>query len=340
MGQRKGVDRPGAGASTLSFLKVIVPASLLFQATATWANIPIPSGFGFLAPFWLSYTTMGAIFLGIVLLEAVAAHFIARLPWKESFRLCLVANLASSLFGAFLSLSAGIVILILSLVVLFLFRNEVGPQTRRFLRPACIGLVIGVISQILLYRVAVEDLPLAVYGSLIPAFVITILIEVVWWRRAVDKRPALLGTLTANALSYSLLVGVILIAGISANETPLASYTFYAFQAIAAAEGGKPDEAMKRLAKARNVAMTPGVGFWFRRGGDSSEGRVHPYYPRAEKRVAEVLMSAGQEEMAESILTDVLGLPDVMEDEIDELRQMLKVCQSRNAESSEAIPEE
>ncbi len=327
--QSELVPRSRSGVLRRNILHFLVPACLFFRAADAWANIPVPSGFGFLAPFWISYTTMGTIFVAIVLLETIAARLIAGLEWKKAISLCFIANLASGLFGAFLSFSAGIVILLLSLVVLFLFRNEVGPQTRRFLRPGCLGLAIGMISQLILYMVAVEDLPLAVYGSLVPAFVITILIELALWRRTIDKKPAVLGTLTANALSYCLLLGVIFIAGIRANETPLASYDFYAFQAIAAAKGGQPEVAMKRLEKARTVAVTPEIGFWFKRQEATPEESVRPYYPWAEKQIAEVLMNTGQVSAAESILTDALNLPGVIEEEIDELKQMLKAAQSR-----------
>jgi hypothetical protein len=275
---------------------------------------------------------MGLVFLGIVGLETVAARLVAGIAWRDAFLLCLAANLVSSLIGILLSHSVGTSVLLLSCLVLFLFRREFGSRSKRYLRLASICFVVVLVSHLLLYIVAVENLSVGVFASLIPAFAITVLIEESFWRRAIEHRKALVGTLTANGLSYGFLVAIILLAGIRAEETPLASHDFFAIQATTAAEHGAQDQALTRLSKAREVATTPSIGFWFQREEQSADERGSLYFPWAEKRVAEAFMDAGRYELAESVLSEVLSYSDLIDETSGELRQMLSICESKIAE--------
>ena len=216
---------------------------LILWTESAWANIPVPGGFGFLAPFWLSLKTLGLVFVGIVMLEAIVARFIGKLSWGTATKLVIVTNFLSSAVGVLFSQHFLVGLILLALLGLWLFRRSLPEPWSRVYWASVLGFLIALGTLFASHGVALENLSLAVFGSLVPAFVVTVLLELPHWRHQIGRSPALRGVLLSNLLSYSLLVGVLLSADVRSTDTPLISYDFYATQASASASAGNLEEA-------------------------------------------------------------------------------------------------
>ena len=161
------------------FSAVLLVVWLVLTPTKAWANIPVPGGFGFLAPFWLSWKTLGLVFTGIVLLEMGIASFYGKLSWRQSFNLIIIANLFPSTLGMFFSFNMSIFIIIFP--CLWLFRKSFSEKWKKGYWASVIGFFIAFGTLAFSYKLALESSTWAVFGSLIPAFFVTVLLEYPFW---------------------------------------------------------------------------------------------------------------------------------------------------------------
>ncbi|MCH8322303.1 MAG: hypothetical protein IIB64_04420 [Proteobacteria bacterium] len=76
-------------------------------------NLAVPSMFGWGAPFFLSAKTVGGVFAGIVLIEAVAFRAVAGFGWKKCFLAALLANFVSSLIGLMAAYINGLLLMLM-----------------------------------------------------------------------------------------------------------------------------------------------------------------------------------------------------------------------------------
>jgi len=200
---------------------IAIPAFFLLPAWA-FADVPVPSFFGFGAPFFLSLQTVGALFAAIIAIEAVVFLFGLRIKWKAAFLASTIANLASSAFGL---LVAGIPIAIFlafgvaALLYTYFKRRDYPPAARFGLPLAPVLLTIPWWAFTWFHARALE--PWAFYGSLVPAFLLTVVLEAPLIEKRTAGRQAWQWTLLGNTGSYLLLLGVLLLLPVSPTENPM-----------------------------------------------------------------------------------------------------------------------
>ncbi len=292
------------------------------------ANIPVPGGFGFLAPFWLSWKTMGLVLGGIVFLESAVMHWIARVDWETSFLVALLANAVSSIFGLLLGSHGIFVVSLLVLAVIGVTRSRWPEHWRKVWAAAMWSYGLAFITLIISFPLAAEAPAVAIFGSLVPAYFITVLIELPLWSKHISER-SLRSVFLANGTSYLFLVVVLAMARISAIETPLMTPDFYGTHARVAAGAGKIDTMSRQLEYARSVGASPSIGMWFIRSPLPPERRYENYYPWADEQVARHLMYNKDYAEARKVLREALNLPGLREEWADNLEKMLQECEQK-----------
>jgi len=300
---------------------VSVTALLPMDASA---DIPIPAGFGFIAPFWMSAMTMGVVFVAIVAIEAAVARLIAALSWRRAIRLALFANMASSIYGVLVSSLFLVQVAFVILLILIVVPRGFSKYWEQTFWMVVAGVAITLVSLIALQ--AALPLPFAVFGSLIPAFVVTVLLEAPFWLRVAPRSAALRGVLLANVATCLFLAGILFATRMTANETPLVTSDWHAMQAEAKAVQDDISGALEQLKQAREAAQGNRVTWWFRRNRPS-EASGDSYWPLGERRVAPVLISRGKFDEAGRVLNDALSLPNLDPTSRNSLLELLAKCE-------------
>jgi len=200
---------------------------------------------------------------------------------------------------------------------------------------ALLSFGIAVVTFVVTWTIAVDHPAFGIFASLLPAFLITVLVEYPLWLNRAERRQALRGVLCANGASYLLLIAVLILADVRATETPLITPDFYILQATAAASDGDFDKAIRRLDLARSVHSRPGTLF------QRQAPRRHDYrnyYPRGDRNVAVAMIRQGEYALAQSLLQEALQLPGLDPEyaEMCDLQKLLDQCESALAGKGQA----
>jgi len=310
---------------------------------AASANIPLPAAFGFVAPLWMAWLTFGLLFVAVGLIEAIVLKFILDIAWPTAFGYSFGANAISTAFGALFGLGGLLFVAVLLVAIL------VGREANRFWRsttllrtlvPVLVSLVLivgffGLLSS--LWNSGWATSGWAIYGSLVPAYFVTVLLENMAVRKWYGAPATLRGVVWANLASYALLVALLAIARVQPDETPLQTTDYWSMQLMAKSRQGDMDAVFELLQRMRKIQEQE-IGPWFQRRRSEEE-----YRPRGEWQVAKILISRREYATARQLVTETLQIPRLdkrFRDDFEKLLQEipLDISISATSKSVSATP--
>jgi hypothetical protein len=271
-------------------LILFAAAFVLFLPSLAMANIPIPSLYGFGAPFFLTLKTVGAVFAGIVLIEAVIFKIGFKIPWIKSLLLSLGANGTTSIIGM---LIAGLpcFLLVPLCAVIFLFKHF----RLKWNYSITLSIFLSILP-ILLISLSVYDSSRnlwSLYVSLIPAYFLTVFIEVIFLKKIKVAGSLWRWAFLANVASYLLLLTVLFYTVSSWEDNPLLSVDYLSQKALSKAESGDSEGALNMIKKMRNL-----------------NGEYYSFYYLRELHIAEIFIKRGDLKTAQIIIEDVRKTPE------------------------------
>lgn len=190
---------------------------LLLAENRAWANVPLPSLIGFSAPFFLSIENFGALYISIILVETVVIKFGLKWSLRKAGLIVTVANLISSTVGLVFTYSGmGVLLPLIAAPFLANYISQIWGMRRWMGGVICLAPMVMMAGWIFLtFPEGRGAEPWALYGSLIPAFLLTVGIEASLLRRA-DRKEETKGfsakeifrvAAIANFASYAMLAG-------------------------------------------------------------------------------------------------------------------------------------
>ncbi|MBN1516209.1 hypothetical protein JXA32_06535 [Candidatus Sumerlaeota bacterium] len=235
--------RPIAKSSILPAMILLV---FLLPSRAP-ANVPVPSMFGMGAPFFLTIESIGLLFMAIVLIEASVLRFGLRIGWKDAIRAAALANLGSSLLGVFLSGVPAAMLLLFFLPVLLagFLRRKMGLSNPQAYSLALAPTICIFAWCFLSYSHGMEMWSL--YVSLLPAFVLTVLIELPILRRFLDAKRLFGWTVLSNTITYLALAVYMWTLSYSPLDNPVLTIDYFYTMSMEYARSGKVEESLRRL---------------------------------------------------------------------------------------------
>jgi len=289
---------------------------LLFLPSIACADTPLPSLYGFGAPFFLSITTFGLLIFAILVIEAVVFRLGTGLSWKRAFGAAVIANLFSSVLGLVISGAPGLLILLPGIGYVF-YREFVKRWGYSRTRALILGFLPALLSIPWAFLTWPEGRGIqlwTVYVSLVPAFFLSVVIEAVVLRGFVKTGPVWRWVLLANGGSYLLFVVILLATSFSIRDHPMLSPYYLSSSAVSLVKAGEVDRAMELAGMIHEM-----------REPDS------PFVLREELAVARVMAVKGYREKAKSILDRVVqGSPELkeksqdLENDIADVRRILE----------------
>ena len=236
-------------------------AALFLLPAFAFADVPLPSLFGFIAPFWVGVRTLGVALGLVILLEAAVVARRSGTGFRRSLAAMALANLASTLVG-FLAVSGILGLLGLFIAMPYLF----GTFQKRWKvsQPVAIALAIAPLALCILWYALTFPFGhgierWALVGSLAPAFVASVIIEAAAARRLIPAPPAPVfakSVVIANGYSYAILLIYLLFFPLTSN--PLNSPDYFGMWAEYAAEHGDLDRAIQLVDQGHQHLDRPG----------------------------------------------------------------------------------
>ena len=287
----------------------------IFFPSHAFANVPIPSLFGVGAPFFLSLRSIGVIFMAIVLMEAGFLRLGLGIEWKKCIMATLIANLVSSFIGLLIS-SSPIFILLLLILPVFLISFFI----RKKKMSLSVAVVLGLAPSICIFAWIALTWPegrgiktWCLYGSLLPAFLLSTIIEYPILAGLLNAKLILKWTFISNAVSYMMLAALMVILSYTPKDNPVLTYDYLYISSESLARAGNVKESLKLLQMMRN----------FREDYD-------PFYLTRELKTAKILAQKGFSKEARLILENVKNTEreksswdDMIEKDIKEIEKML-----------------
>jgi hypothetical protein len=174
----------------------------------------------------------------------------------------------------------------------------------------------------------------AIYGSLIPAYFVSVLLENVVVRRWYGSHTTLRGVALANLASYVFFVATLAVTRVHPEETPLQTYDWWALRAQWEANRNHPDEALYLLHQGREIEKKR-VGPWFRRIRVAErEQDPYGYVPFGVHGVAKALIAHGQYSAARQLILETLQITNLNRQGIEDLETLLKRIPPEKAAST------
>lgn len=272
------------------------------------ANIPLPATFAFHMPLWMSSLTFGLLFLAVGIIEMLLLRSLLKVGWQEAFALSFGANAVSTLAGGIMAASS--CAFILCIVLLGLVPVEL--QKRWGWNP-WLAAAFGFFPIVCLFLLAglfwMEDLSLthwAIYGPLLPAFLLTVLIECLVIRRWYGRGPLFRPVVLSNLATYAMLVVILVAARVGPRDNPMLSDWSLRHMAVKAAREGNVEKALSLLRWTQERYEQPAISNWFRRV--EPECPKEGYCPQGELLVAKALVARGEYDVARRLIQETLEL--------------------------------
>lgn len=227
---------------TRSALALMIAAVLLLPAAAR-ANVAVPSMFAFMAPGWIAVATAGLSFVVIAGIEAVVLKRLLELNWMRSIRYSLVINVVSSICGILFGCNAWFLILLVAAVPLSgHLRRKCGCDKWSAMMLAVVPALLTIPWAILTFDAGLR--PWAFWGALIPAFLLSVVVELIalQYMHGGKLRPKIL--FAANAASYVVLLGFLLLMRYSTTNNPMLWSEYLGMRAVHEAKQGNLAGAM------------------------------------------------------------------------------------------------
>jgi hypothetical protein len=315
----QGTLHAGYGRARL-FVPTFV--SILCLPSHAFADVPVPSLFGVGAPFFLSLRSVGLVFIGIVLIEASVFHAVLRFDWRKCILASLVANLVSSIVGLLMS-GFPAFIMLLFIVSPFL----IGGLIRRKVLPWPKAFLLGLTPPLCIFAWIFLTWPdgravrwWALYGSLVPAFLLSALVEFPILARWLFTKDLLKCTFLANFASYAMLAVLMVLLSFAPKDNPILTYDYLYLSAESLARSGKASESVEALEMMRTLT-------------DDYDS----FYLTRELKIAKILAEKGFVKEAKVILDRVKGTPrekpewdGEIEKDIAELEKLLSAARNGN----------
>ncbi len=314
--------------SKKSSLYCLLVAGILFLTPLnSHADIPLPSAFGFVAPLWMAVLTFGLLLVGVIIIEAVILMLLLGIDVKKAFVVVGVANLVSTLVGALWGnvLLVFVGSLIICPVSIYQFRNHWGLSTPHSWLLGLFPLVLLIGWTHFTFHRARAIESWAIFGSLVPAYFLSVFIEMLVAKRLLKDRKVIKPVGWANLASYAALAILLLVFQVRPIETPMLTIDYYGVSAREMARVGDFERAIELVREARKIGET-GIGFWFVRRSEVK----NKYYPFAERFVAHPLVESGHPELALHLLKEALDLPNVMEEDKKRIRNMIQEIEKQS----------
>lgn len=302
---------------------------LTLTAPAAHADIPLPSVFGFLAPAWVAWLTFGISFVIVTLVEGVILSRVLRVRLGRGVYFSFVANLGTTVIGAVAFAGSFFFLFCFALIfpILHALRSDWALRYRSAIPLALFPLVTLYVWMLLTLPVVHRGS--VIFGSLIPAFLVTTFIEALIIRK-MEKRDHITKAATlANLASYALLALTLIVFRVRPIEVPLQDYSLYSNIVIPhLIARGEVDEVDTLVDQALDLhwGRVPRIGFFFTRAASPRSEWRGEYWPAAELRFAALLIRAGRHEHAMRILETTLEMPNLSEEYTQELRQLVAEC--------------
>jgi hypothetical protein len=285
---------------------------LLLLPRVASANTPLPSLYGFGAPFFLSITTFGLLILAVLLIETTVFRLGTGLSWRKSLNAAFLANLFSSVLGLLISGAPGFLILLLGVCFVFYhtFFYRWGYSRQ-------LAIILGFLPALLSIPWALLTWPegrgiqlWTVYASLVPAFLLSVIAEAVILRTFVNTGPVWRWVFLANGGSYVLFVIILLATSFSVRDNFLVTHYYLSTSAVSLAKSGKVARAMELVGMMQEMSATDNPDF-------------RPYSLGRELDVARILGEKGHREEASSILDHVVENSGNLKEEHEELQEKI-----------------
>lgn len=302
------------------------------------ADIPSPVAFGFIFPSWLAYLSTGVLFLAIWLIESLALQLLVHPGWLKALKLTFLANLISSTIGFLLGVgyASGVYFLpfvILSLLIIaLLWKSYNKPKTRGLSSLKSILIWFGIfILAFLFYFFGTNfpDVKFSVMLSLIPAFIVTVILEGFYLIPRLSRRLNFYRVAVINVASYVLLLILLISTGFHPYQAPSVSTdVFYYIIIPGQIKRGDIDGAMKNLDEVRKLYITPRYSFWHSTTEPLSWDKAE-VSPWGEMQVARLLAQKGYYREALEVADWLknrrhLWCEDIMQDDVENFYTELK----------------
>jgi len=261
-----------------------------FFPSQGFSNIPVPSLFGVGAPFFLALKTVGLIFIAIIILEAGVLRFGLKIAWKKSIISVLIANLISSFLGVLIS-GNPLFIVLLFILPFFLMSYFSSKEKTSLLVAIILGFAPSLCILLWIGFTWYQARGLktwALYGSLVPAFLLSSIIEFRVLSKRLNNKHLLKWTFLSNCVSYVMLAIVMAILSYKPLKNPLLTYDYLYVSAENLAKEGNAGASLEVLHKMRELRE-----------------EYDPFYITRELRTAEILANKGFKKEAEQILDRV-----------------------------------
>jgi hypothetical protein len=297
------------------FLITGVLVLILGTPSTASANIPVPSLYGFGAPFFLSVKSLGLLFLAILLIEGVVFRFGVGLSWKKALLGTLVVNLVSGILGVIISKFVYLA-LVVSGILYWLFVYKWTYSRPRSFALALLPLALSVPWALLTHPEGRAMELWTVYASLVLGFCLSVVIEAAVFRPLVRQAPVWRGVLLANGASYVLLIVILIATSFSQKDNPMMSPHYLLLSAASLATAGQADRAMQVVDAMHEL----------------SEGHDSLRLQKMELEVASILAKKGHRKNAEIILDRVLQTPRDEDESDAEIQRTIDELQTQLAQ--------
>jgi len=269
----------------------------------------------------MAVLTFGLLFVGVIIIEAGVLVFLLGLNVKKAFVVAGVANLVSTLVGALWGSPLVIFasLFIICPVSIYQFRKHWGLSTPHSWLLGFFPLVLLIGWAHFTFHRARAIESWAIFGSLIPAYFLSVFIEMLVAKRLLKDRKVVKPVGWANLASYAALAILLLVFQVRPIETPMLTTDYYGVSAGDMARAGDFERAIELVREARKIHESE-IGFWFVRRPEVK----NKYYPFAERSVAYPLVKHGHPELALQLLREVLDMPNVREDDKRRIRDMMQ----------------
>lgn len=230
-------------------------AFLVFVPSFAMANIPIPSLYGFGAPFFLTLKTLGAVFAGIVLIEMLIFKIGFKIPWIKALLVSLGANVVTSITGVLIA-DFPCFFLVPLCAVIFLFKHF----RLKWNYSVPLSIFLSILPILLIYfwgggisSYGLESNLFVLYATLLPAYFLSVFTEVIFFKKIKVTGSLWRWTFLANAASYLLLLTVLFYTVSSWKDNPLLSVYNLSQKALSKAESGDSEGALEMISKMREL---------------------------------------------------------------------------------------
>jgi hypothetical protein len=206
--------------------RFLLLGALTLLAPAARADEVLPGAFGYVAPLWLACLTFGLSFVTVVLIEAGVFAAVLRVRLVEAGKLALAANAITTAYGAlfFVPPASLLALNVLLAIVLLPVLAALKSESRRH-RALLAVLVLAPIPSMLAVIPAMQLFPEEDIGmivaSLVPAFLVSALIEWFTLRAMCEAPRRFVAAVAANASSYGLIALALWVSGVGALDNPL-----------------------------------------------------------------------------------------------------------------------